>query len=908
MNTQRILIVDDDPNLRKTLSAILEARGYMPTAVGTGREALERTEEEPPDVALVDLRLEDMPGLEVMQGIKGRSPGTECIVLTGHASQASAIEAINLGAYSYVQKPYDAEQLLVTIRRAIERREAEQTVRRERDRPETYLNIAGVMLVALNDKGDIVLVNRKGCQVLGHAEDALVGRNWFDTCLPAGVRDEVRSVYQRLMAGDIEPVEYYENLVLTSSGVERIIAWHNTVLTDEAGNITGTLSSGEDITERKRADEALRESESFTTKVLESSHAGIYIYDLEQENHLFINQQYIRLTGYTLEDLHAMDGAEFVALRHPDDQPRFAPHFERIAQARDGDIPEIEYRFRVAGGSWIWCLSRDAVFQRDDEGNLQPLIGTFLDVTERKRAESQRDASLEALAAERNLLRTLIDSIPDAIHVKDRKGRFLAGNVALAGHVGVASPDALLGKTDYDFFPEDVAARLYADEQEVIQSGQPSFDREELLVDSSGSRRWVSTVQVPLREPQGDVVGLVGVSRDITERVQAEEERETLQAQLLQSQKMEAVGRLTAGIAHDFNNLLTAINGFAQLIQLRLAPDDPTQEMVGRIWDSGQRAADLVSQLMAFSRKQVIDPQVLDLNAVVRGMDDMLRRMIREDVELKTVLVPDLWPVKVDPTQMEQVIVNLAVNAADAMPSGGTLTIETSNVVLDEAYLADHLGAEPGEHVLLAVSDTGVGMSPEVQEHIFEPFFTTKGLGEGTGLGLATVYGIVQQFGGNILLYSEEGQGTTFKIYLRRAEEPAELSPRGEEAGALPAGGETILLVKDNPGVRDLARQVLEGQGYTLLEAGDGQQALDLAASHAGPIHLLLTDVIMPGMSGSTLSERLIQSLPDVRILYMSGYTEGTIEHHGVGKGVAFVQKPFGPLDLARKVRAVLDG
>ena len=378
---------------------------------------------------------------------------------------------------------------------------------------------------------------------------------------------------------------------------------------------------------------------------------------------------------------------------------------------------------------------------------------------------------------------------------------------------------------------------------------------------------------------------------------------------MLQSQKMEAVGQLTAGIAHDFNNLLTAINGFAQLIQLRLAPDDPIQEMVGRIWESGKRAAGLVSQLMAFSRKQIIDPKVLDLNAVVADMDDMLRRVIREDVELEMVPAPDLWPIKVDPTQMEQVIVNLAVNAAHAMPDGGKLTIETSNVVLGEDYVADHLEAEPGEHVLLAVSDTGVGMSPEVQAHIFEPFFTTKERGEGTGLGLATVYGGVQQNGGHIQVHSQEGQGTTFKIYLPRAEESGELSPRAEGARAMPAGGETILLVEDEAGLRDLARQVLERQGYALLEAVDGPQALDVAASHAGPIHLLLTDVIMPGMSGSTLSERLVQSRPDVRVLYMSGYADDTIRHHGVlEKGTAFLQKPFNPMDLARKVRAVLDG
>ncbi len=392
-------------------------------------------------------------------------------------------------------------------------------------------------------------------------------------------------------------------------------------------------------------------------------------------------------------------------------------------------------------------------------------------------------------------------------------------------------------------------------------------------------------------------------------RARLDQERRQLEQQYLHAQKMEAVGRLTAGIAHDFNNLLTAINGFSELLQFQLSPHDPAQELVSKVRDSARRAADLVRQLLAFSRKQVIEPQVLDLNTVVTEMEGMLRRIIGEDIQMETLLAPDLWPVEVDPAQMEQVIVNLAVNARDAMPEGGRLTIETANVVLDEDYTAHHLEAGPGEHVLLALSDTGIGMSEEVKAHIFEPFFTTKEQGEGTGLGLATVYGIVKQSGGYVWVYSEEGIGTTFKIYLPRAREAAQPLPRPETGREMPAGGETILLVEDDEAVRELVWRVLQRQGYTLLEARDGQEALQLATYHPNPIHLLLTDVVMPGMSGVALAEKLIQIHPELKTIFMSGYTDNTIAHHGMLEpGVTLLQKPFSPLALARKVRAVLDG
>jgi two-component system cell cycle sensor histidine kinase/response regulator CckA len=392
-------------------------------------------------------------------------------------------------------------------------------------------------------------------------------------------------------------------------------------------------------------------------------------------------------------------------------------------------------------------------------------------------------------------------------------------------------------------------------------------------------------------------------------RARLEEERRRLEEQYHQAQKMESLGRLTGGVAHDFNNLLTAINGFAELMQMRMRPDDPQHPMVKSILNSGQRAADLVRQLLAFSRKQIIEPKVLDLNMVVADMDRMLRRVIGEDIHLRAVLAPDLWSVKIDPTQLEQIIVNLAVNARDAMPDGGSLTIETANVVLDEAYTATHVEAGLGQHVMLAVSDTGVGISEKDLPQIFEPFFTTKELGQGTGLGLATIYGIVKQNGGDIQVYSEKDVGTTFKIYLPSVVENVSTISRPELEIVIPTGAETILLVEDDVNVRKLVQRVLQSLGYTLLEAENGQEALQIAASYDGLIHLLLTDVVMPGINGKMLAENLLMTRPELKLLFMSGYTDNAIAHHGVLEpGTAFVQKPFSPTVIAHKIREVLDG
>lgn len=503
------------------------------------------------------------------------------------------------------------------------------------------------------------------------------------------------------------------------------------------------------------------------------------------------------------------------------------------------------------------------------------------------------------LNQERRLLSTAVEQTAGNVIITDAAGLIRYINPACEQTTGYSAAE-VVGHSPRLFASGTHPASYYQALWETISAGQVWHGRF-INQKKDGSHYTVDSVITPVRGENGALTHYVAVQQDISRELSLEE-------QYHQAQKMEAMGRLAGGVAHDFNNLLTAINGFTELAQLQLAPDHPIQEMLSKVLASGQRAINLVRQLLTFSRKQVIEPKLLNINDVVTDLEKMLQRIIGEDLQVETNLAADLWPVRVDPTQIEQVIVNLAVNARDAMPEGGRLTIETANIVLDEGYAAGYLGAKPGDYVLLAVSDTGLGMDQQTQARIFEPFFTTKEPGKGTGLGLATVFGMVKQNGGDIHVYSEVSHGTTFKIYLPRTQEAAPAPGAAGQVRGIPRGVETILLVEDNPTVRELASLILNQQGYQLLEAANGREALALAQSYQGEIHLLLTDVIMPQLGGGKLADELTASRPRLKVLYMSGYTDDAIIRHGVLEpGVAFIQKPFSPAALAQKVRDVLD-
>ncbi len=512
------------------------------------------------------------------------------------------------------------------------------------------------------------------------------------------------------------------------------------------------------------------------------------------------------------------------------------------------------------------------------------------------RVDATRRHTTEALSRSEEKYRRLFEDSRDAIYSTTRDGRFVDVNQAWLDLFGYRREEVTeLGMSSIYLRPDErVRFQRDVESAGAVRNYPVRFRRR------NGTEIDVLLTATVRHDDEGRIAGYQGIVRDVTEQKQLEE-------QLRQAQKMEAVGNLAGGIAHDFNNLLTVIGGRSHLLTMRLPPEDPLRREVEIIGKTAERAARLTQQLLAFSRKQVLQPRVLDLNEIVREMDRILQRLIGEHIELRTVLGADLGRVRADPGQIEQVILNLAVNARDAMPEGGRLTIETGSVELDAAYAREHVGVQPGPHVMLAVSDTGVGMDAQTQARIFEPFFTTKEAGRGTGLGLATVYGIVQQSGGHIRVYSEPGRGATFKVYLPRVDAAAEV-PAPTEAPVTPLRGtETVLLVEDEDEVRALARESLEGFGYTVLEAQSPEEALRAFQTHPGPIHLLLTDVVMPKMSGRSLADRLVAARPGLKVVFMSGYTSNAIVHHGVlDEGTAFVQKPFTPGALARKVREVL--
>jgi len=567
-----------------------------------------------------------------------------------------------------------------------------------------------------------------------------------------------------------------------------------------------------------------------------------------------------------------------------------------IVRARGLDIPFIFVSGTMGedlAASALEAGAGDALAK----GNLRrlvPVIRRELREAADRRARRESETALRASEASYT---TLVEQAPVGIYRSTPTGRFLSANPALARILGYSTPQELLAL--------DMARDVYADADErrrlVAQDTYTNQVYEELEATwkkKDGTRIRVQLSVRASRKPDGQVEFYEAFVRDITNQRQ-------LEAQLAQAQKMEAIGRLAGGVAHDFNNLLTVILSYSDLLLEDLPADSSDREDVTQIRKAAQGASELTRQLLAFSRQQVLQPRVVDINASVSGIERLLTRVLREDIKLACTLATDAGMIRVDPGQLEQVIMNLAVNARDAMPGGGLLTIETANVDLDADYLRAHPMAKPGPYVMLAVTDTGMGMDAATQARIFEPFFTTKDVGKGTGLGLATVQGIVQQSGGFIWVYSEPDHGTVFKIYLPRVDEaPSEEAVTNADDVR---GTETILIAEDVPAVRAVTREMLKRYGYHVLEAADGLTALQVAADYTDTIHLLLTDVVMPDLNGRDLAERFRTLRPAMKVVFMSGYTDDAVVRHGIlQEGIAYLQKPFTPVSLAKKVRVVL--
>jgi PAS domain S-box-containing protein len=817
-------------------------------------------------------------------------------------------------------------RLYEAVRRELtEREQAEEALRESEEKYRTLYETMRDAFVSVDMAGHILEFNTAYRDMLGYSEEALSKLTYGDITPDRWHAFEAKIVEEQILARGYSDV--YEKEYRKKDGAIFPVELRAFLMRDEAGQPASMWAIVRDISERKQAEEKIRQrnrelallnqviavstSSSEPEAILEAACRGLAgAFDLPRAVATLLNEQKTEaeiVAEYCVAASGEMALGQVIPVKgNPVFQyllNRRGPLLVEDAQndAQVAPMRDLLRQCNTVSVLFVPLVIEDQVVGSLCLGAVQP---RRFSPDEISLAWSVADQVAGALARARlaqaqQRLITAIEQASESIIITDTRGNFVYVNPGFeqaSGH----SRDEVIGKNASYLSSGKHDAAFYDDLWATIRAGRVWHGRF-INRRKDGNLYTEDATITPVRGENGAIISYVSVQRDVTRELQLEE-------QYRQAQKMEVVGRLTAGIAHDFNNLLTAINGFAEIARTKAAPDDPLRESLDRILSSGWRAADLVRQLMAFSRKQIVEPEVLSLNMVVADMDKLLRRVIGEHINLKTALGSGLWAIKADPAQVEQVVVNLAVNARDAMPDGGHLTIETANVVLDQDYAAGHLGALPGEHVLLAISDDGTGMSDEVKAHLFEPFFTTKRAGKGTGLGLATVYGIVKQSGGHVRCYSEEGQGTTFKVYLPRAQGVEAPARRFDQGGDLPLGSETVLVVEDDPAVRELAARVLRGQGYTVLEAPNGAEALDLARQRHGAVHLLLTDVVMPGLSGRALVAKLSRICPGLKILFMSGYTDDAIVHRGVlESGMAFLQKPFGPLALARKVRSVLD-
>jgi PAS domain S-box-containing protein len=622
-------------------------------------------------------------------------------------------------------------------------------------------------------------------------------------------------------------------------------------------------------------------------RAMDSAVNGIAIVDVKGQ-HTYVNAAFAQIMGH--ENPESIVGRPWKDVYAPQDVDRVEGEIRESLRKsgkwygpmtihrRDGSALPVDMAVTALPDGGVVCVSRDMTAKREAENA-------------RAQAEAKYRMLVEQVAA--------ISYIAElGIH-----GEWLYVSPQVETMFGFSTEEWLMDSRAWTqhVHPED--HKVVEAAEEASKRGE-RFQAEYRVVRKDGRVIWVSDTAVVVAGSDAHPL-MEGIIVDITERKQ-------LETQLQQSRRMEAIGRLAGGIAHDFNNLLTIIKGYTELALKRPRISPELQADVERIEDASERAGTLVRQLLAFSRRQVLQPKLVDLNSIVMGLDKLLRRLMDEDIQMTTIPGKDIGTIKADPAQMEQVIMNLVVNARDAMPKGGRLTVETANVDLDAAYASDHATVKPGSYVMLAVSDTGTGMSPETVAHIFEPFYTTKESGRGTGLGLSTVYGIVKQSGGYIWVYSEPGRGSSFKVYLPRVEQAPEALPTVKVASGQEKGTETILLVEDQPQVRELARMALSEKGYTVLVTSSPEDAESACARHGAQIHLLLTDLIMPGITGRELAKRLTARHPEMRVLYMSGYTFGITTQTGMQSGlledgVAFLQKPFTPSALSEKVREVLD-
>ncbi len=969
---QKILIVDDKKENLLALRKVLADLDVEIIEATSGNEALAATLNDDFSVAILDVMMPGMDGYELAGHLRGdaKTRRLPIIFLTAFSSgEGLVFKGYEVGAVDYIIKPFNVNILLskVEIFLELDRAHAElaEKIVALTASEEQYRSLVTTIpdiVYRLDIDGRFTYLNN-AVKALGYAPEELLGSHFSKILRPDDVenvsRESVLPKYRVKSAGTEGAPRLFDErrtgkrktmglevrLVPRRGGKtvpDEVHSGGPDVITVEInssgiyagtpdGNKTvflGTVGIIRDITERKRAEEELaRHRDKLQDLVRERVKEQACLYAISKvlaEPHDVLDdvlRQVVHVipSGWRYSDIACarLRLDDYTVTSEPFRESRWHLAVDLVIAGQTRGTVELFYMEKLPASDQVPFLKEE----KELITGIAHMLGQALE-----RMESEK-----ALKEARDIINK---SSLVAFTWKNQEGwpvEFVSENVESL--FGFPAEEFITGKVNYSgcIHPDDLERVAKEVAEAGSKEGLTEFTHEPYrVIAKDGLEKTVRDWTCIVRDHDGCVTHYKGIVEDITELKRAEDEHEKLQKQLIQSQKLEAIGTLTGGIAHDFNNLLTAIIGNADLAIGDAGKDSPLYESLADIKGAGERAAVLTRQLLAFSRKQVLQPEVLNLNKVLGNMDRMLRRVIREDIEVETLLSPDLGLVEADIGQVEQILINLAVNAGDAMPKGGKLTFETGNVELDEGYARNRIAIIPGPYVMLAVSDTGIGMTKEVQDHLFEPFFTTKEKGKGTGLGLSTVYGIVKQSGGNIWVYSEPGQGTAFNIYMPQVDKPKtdgrnlstgysgrdRARPSKKHKDSLEGhvlswpkrGSETILVVEDDEMVRNLALKALKQCGYTVLCAGDGQEALHICREHKEPIQLMLTDMVMPGMSGIELAKSLEGLWPEMKVLFMSGYTDNAIVHHGVlEKGIAFIQKPFASDSLARKVREVLD-
>jgi PAS domain S-box-containing protein len=897
------------------------------------------------DVCLLDYRLKDRNGLELMQEAVRRGAMTPIVFLTGQGDPDPGLEAMSKGAADWLTKgelsgsllersirytmerqrlrrsQMQAEESLKEAYLDLERRVAERTAEmtkvnaelggeaEERGQAEKALRESEARLRQIIDlvphkifvkscEGKYLLVNKAVAETYNTSVSNLTGKH------QAAFHPDEREL-ERILQDDREVI---------TKGKTKFIA--DEPFTDAQGNLRlmqttkvpfhifgdaapAVLGVAIDITDSKRAEEALRGSEAKYRLISENTGDVIWQFDLDTDRFVYVSPSVHRLTGFTPEEVVGQNMEAMLTSESMQHVSKRLP--EVIAALNTGDesvrVTTHEVDQLRKDGSAVSVEVVTTALQ-DAAGRVVGIIGVSRDISQRKLAEIALRESEERFSR-------FFHATPVGTSITRLKdGQYVDVNDAHLSLLGYTREE-IIGRNVSELgiwaYPEDRAKMV-----EILQNQGRIRDFETKFRMKSGKIRDVSlsSEQIALAGQQY----VLGLTHDITERKRGEEERRRLQEQLFQAQKMESVGRLAGGVAHDFNNMLGVIIGWAEMSLNMDITADGLRHNLQEILKAGLRSADLTRQLLAFARKQTADPKVLDLNDTISGMLKMLRRLIGADIDLIWHPGADLWKVKIDPSQVDQILANLVVNARDAISGAGAVTMRTENAVVDDSHRAETPEFIPGEYVLVTVSDSGEGMSKDVCKKIFEPFFTTKEVGKGTGLGLSTVYGIVKQNLGFIYVASEPGKGTTFKIYLPRFEGETAQVYSEEAAGGGPTGTETILLVEDDEAILYFSKTTLQTLGYTVIESQTPAYAIHLVEEHPEDIHLVITDVVLPEMNGRELAQQLSAIRPSLKCLYMSGYTADVITHRGIlDKGVNFIQKPFGSDDLAAKVRQVLD-